>query len=76
MNKYLKTYIRNRDIVIVKNQNIKGYELDYINIDNLDSDDIYSLLRWADNPQKVIDILGDKGENFIRNLDSERIRWF
>jgi len=99
MNKYLKTYIRNRDIAL-KNTKIEKYELDYIDkgkiktnhihnllynnkesnilinkllsseifINNLNSDSIYFLLKHSEEPERVINLLGDKGNEYIGKL--------
>jgi hypothetical protein len=68
MNKYLKTYIRNREIAIERHQNLKEYELEYIDKVNLRKNNIQELIRNSREPDKIINILGDKGRNYIINL--------
>jgi hypothetical protein len=67
MNKYLKTYIRNREIAIERQQNLKEYELGYIDISKLNFHDIKSLLETSSEHDKVIYILL-KNKEFLSKI--------
>jgi hypothetical protein len=69
MNKYLKTYIRNRNI---NNKNHKEYEINYMDISNLDTESIAGLVWGSNNRENVINILLNNNM-FISNLNSDSI---
>jgi hypothetical protein len=79
MNKYLKTYIRSREIELVYNGHMEVYELDYIDINKIldknnyyynlmDNYNIWQLLHNTKQPDILINKLLDN-KNFVNDLN-------
>jgi hypothetical protein len=72
LNKYLKTYLKSRNLGIERRQNPQEYELDYIDISKINDNGIKYLLRYSSEREKLIYILLNK-KDFISRLDSKGI---
>jgi len=72
LNKYLKTYIKSRNLGIERQQNPQEYELDYIDISKINHNGIKYLLRDPSEREKLIYILLNK-KDFLSRLDSDGI---
>jgi len=75
-----KQLLRNIRIKIKNNIKLSGDEFILLSkeeqskyISNIDSDGILNLLRYSKEPEKIINILGEKGKQFISNITSDGI---
>jgi hypothetical protein len=71
MNKYLKTYIRNRNISINSGYRIYGYEIDYVDLSKLNDQAIFNLIKHmrGDDFKKIISLLGDRINIVLSNIN-------
>jgi hypothetical protein len=74
MNKYLKTYIRNRNIGIGKDLNINDYEMDYINDIDIKSEEgfekLNNIIKYKESPYKYFNKINKNTKiNFIDHFN-------
>jgi hypothetical protein len=66
MNKYLKHYIRNRDIMIKRHKDPMGYELDYLDLNNIGAYNIGGMISKSGPPEYYIENLFNDERIFDR----------